>query len=290
MVDTVLNAPKIRTRKGFCLRGMLDFTSSLAIGWILLLMASIVVVPFLPIPAPNEQDLISMLTPPSGSHWLGADSLGRDVLSRTVYGARISVFVGLGSVIIGLVVGGALGLAAGYYRGRVESVIMGFMNVLLAFPALVLAITIIANTGASIYNVTVAIGVLFVPAFARITRANTLVIRRREFVIVAQALGARDLRILFREILPNLVGPLLSYSLVMFAVAVLAEASLGFLGLSVPPPDPSWGSMVSSERANLATAPHTIFVPAAAMFLTVVALNVLGERVQRAFDIRDVGK
>jgi peptide/nickel transport system permease protein len=262
----------------------------LSIGWLTLLIGLSIVGPLLPIPDPNAQDLVSMLALPGKEHWLGADSIGRDIFARVLYGAQISLTVGLGSVTIGLLVGGGLGMVAGYYRGWSEQIIMGFMNVLLAFPALILAITIVANLGGSLLNVTLAIGTLFVPAFARIARANTLVFRRREFVLVAQALGARDPRILLREILPNLVGPMLSYSLVMFAIAVLAEASLGFLGLSVPPPAPSWGSIISNERANLDIAPHVIFVPAAAMFLTVMSLNLLGERAQRSYDIRVRGK
>lgn len=254
--------------------------------WLGLILILAVLASLLPIPGPNDQDLISMMMPPGEEHWLGADSLGRDMLSRIIHGARISLAVGLGSVLIGLLVGGGIGLVAGYYRGWLEVFLMGFMNVLLAFPALVLAITIVANLGGSLLNVTLAIGTLFVPAFARIARANTLVFRRREFVLVAKALGARDPRILLQEILPNLVGPMLSYSLVMFAVAVLAEASLGFLGLSVPPPAPSWGSIINTERANLEIAPHVIFVPSIAIFLTVVSLNILGERAQRACDIR----
>lgn len=261
-----------------------------ASAWLGLILILAIFASFLPIPGPQDQDLLSMLMLPGEIHWLGADSLGRDLLSRVIYGARISLSVGLGSVLIGLMVGGGIGLIAGYYRGWVESLFMGFMNVLLAFPALVLAITIVANLGGSLLNVTLAIGTLFIPAFARIARANTLVFRRREFVLVARALGARDPRILLQEILPNLVGPMLSYSLVMFAVAVLAEASLGFLGLSVPPPAPSWGSIINTERANLEIAPHVIFVPAVAIFLTVVSLNILGERAQRACDVRAKGE
>jgi peptide/nickel transport system permease protein len=263
-----------------------DLPVVLALLWLGLVVVLAAFAPLMPIPDPGAQDLISMLAPPGTEHWLGADSIGRDLLSRVIYGARISLSVGLGSVAIGLLVGGGLGLVAGYYRGFAQELIMGVMNVLLAFPALVLAITIVANLGASLANVTLAIGTLFVPAFARIARASTLMFRGREFVLVAKALGAGDARILLREILPNLVGPLLSYSLVMFAIAVLAEASLGFLGLSVPPPAPSWGSMISSERANLAMASHVILVPAAAIFLTVISLNVLGERAQRAYDVR----
>ncbi|HOA94786.1 MAG TPA: ABC transporter permease, partial [Quisquiliibacterium sp.] len=290
MAESVLPARAPASEPVAARRRALDVPVCLSIGWLALLVGLSIVGPLLPIPDPNAQDLVSMLAPPGEAHWLGADSLGRDVFARVLYGARISLTVGLGSVAIGLLVGGGLGMVAGYYRGWSEQMVMGFMNVLLAFPALILAITIVANLGGSLLNVTLAIGTLFVPAFARIARANTLVFRRREFVLVAQALGARDPRILLREILPNLVGPMLSYSLVMFAIAVLAEASLGFLGLSVPPPAPSWGSIISNERANLDTAPHVIFVPAAAIFLTVMSLNLLGERAQRAYDIRVHGK
>lgn len=291
MAETVLVASATHpVQKSVRARRRVGLSVALAVGWLGTLIALIVFARVLPIPDPNAQDLISMLSPPGDAHLLGADSLGRDLLARVIHGGRVSLLVGLGSVAIGLLVGGALGMIAGYYRGLPETLIMGFMNVLLAFPALILAITIVANLGGSMLNVTLAIGTLFVPAFARIARANTLVFRRREFVLVAKALGARDPRILFREILPNLVGPMLSYSLVMFAIAVLAEASLGFLGLSVPPPQPSWGSIISIERANLAEAPHVIFVPAMAIFFTVMSLNVLGERAQRAYDIRVTDK
>ena len=290
MAEAVRDAPALALEPAAVRRRLLDVPVLLSIGWLTLLIGLSIVGPLLPIPDPNAQDLISMLALPGQAHWLGADSLGRDIFARVLYGAQVSLTVGLGSVGIGLLVGGGLGMVAGYYRGWSEQMVMGFMNVLLAFPGLILAITIVANLGGSLLNVTLAIGTLFVPAFARIARANTLVFRRREFVLVAQALGARDPRILLREILPNLVGPMLSYSLVMFAIAVLAEASLGFLGLSVPPPAPSWGSIISNERANLDIAPHVIFVPAAAMFLTVMSLKLLGERAQRAYDIRVPGK
>lgn len=259
----------------------------LAALWVALVVLCALTAPWLPIKGPEELDLLNMLAEPGGEHWLGTDSLGRDLLSRIIYGAQISLLVGLGSVGLGLVIGGSLGIVAGYYRGAADTAVMGLMNVMLSFPALVLAVAIIGYLGASLLNVIAAIGLVFVPAFARIARANTLVFRQREFVLVARTLGASDQRILAREILPNLVGPLLSYSLVMFAVAILAEASLGFLGLSVPPPAPSWGGMISSERTNLETAVHTIAVPGLIMFATVVALNVLGDRAQKTFDVRE---
>lgn len=283
MTELVVQAP-LKLRR---IRLPLGLGGSLAALWVGMLAVFAFGAPWLPIADPAAQDLLAMLSLPGGDYVLGADSMGRDIFARIVYGARISFLTGLGSVTLGLLLGGTIGILAGYYRGWLDKVLMGLMNVALAFPSLVLAIFIVATLGASLLNVIVAIGMLFVPAFSRIARANTLVFRQREFVIVAKTLGAGDFRILTREILPNLVGPLLSYSIVMFAVAVLAEASLGFLGLSIPPPAPSWGTMISSERANLDVAPHVIFMPGLVMFLTVAALNVLGERAQRAFDVRE---
>ncbi len=259
----------------------------LASLWVITMVGLAVFAAWLPLDDPDGMDLLAMLATPSGEHWLGTDSLGRDIFSRVIYGGQISLLVGIGSVAIGLLIGGPLGMMAGYYRGRWDTAIMGVMNVILSFPALILAVAIIGLLGASMLNVIVAIGFVFIPAFARISRANTLLYRRREFVLVAQTLGASDARILMREILPNLMGALLSYSLVMFAIAILAESSLGFLGLSIPPPAPSWGSMISAERTNLETAVHTLLMPGLVMFFTVVALNVLGERAQRAFDVRE---
>jgi peptide/nickel transport system permease protein len=288
MGEAVIDAlPAGQKKNHIRFRNPLDLAASAAAAWLALVVLLASIAPWLPIPGPDEMNLLSMLVPPSAEYWLGADSLGRDILSRAIYGARISLWVGLGSVALGLFAGGVLGILAGYYRGWLDTLLMGLMNIMLAFPSLVLAIALIGYLGASILNVIVAIGMLFVPAFARIARANTLTFRQREFVLVAKALGASDFRILFREILPNLVGPLVAYSLVMFAVAVLAEASLGFLGLSVPPPAPSWGGMISSERSSMDEAFHTLLMPGLVMFSTVVALNVLGERAQRLFDVRE---
>ncbi|GAB1269635.1 ABC transporter permease [Aurantivibrio infirmus] len=268
------------------------FNKTISIGvilsaiWLVGIVTLSVFAPLLPINDPEELDLFSMLATPNGDHFMGTDSLGRDIFSRVIYGGQISLFVGLGSVMIGLLFGSTLGVIAAFYQGRIDTMIMGVMNVMLSFPALILAVAIIGFLGASIIVVISAIGVVFIPAFARIARANTLVYRSKEFVLVARTLGATDLRILSREILPNLIGPLFSYSLVMFAVAILAESSLGFLGLSVPPPAPSWGGMISAERTNLETAVHTILMPGLVMFITVVALNILGEKAQRHFDVR----
>jgi peptide/nickel transport system permease protein len=180
----------------------------------------------------------------------------------------------------------AITLLAGWFGTLADRAIMGVMTVLLCFPGIILAIALVSSLGPSVGNVTLAIGVIFVPAFSRIARANTLSLRSREFVLAAESLGAGLLRILGREILPNLVPALLSYAVVMLGVAILAEAALGFLGLSVPPPQPSWGGIIATERANLVEAPHTVFVPAAVLFLTVLSINWIGEAIRRLFDIR----
>ncbi|MEZ5765731.1 MAG: ABC transporter permease [Xanthobacteraceae bacterium] len=267
-------------------RKKLEIGLSLAIAWLAAVIGLAVLAPYVGIQNPDEGDLLNILSLPTAEHWLGTDSLGRDTLARAVYGAQVSLIVALGSVTIGLAFGGALGLTAGYFGRLSDRLIMGVMTVLLCFPGIILAIALVSSLGPSVGNVTFAIGVIFIPAFARIARANTLSLRNREFVLASQALGARTPRILIREILPNLMPALLSYAVVMLGVAILAEAALGFLGLSVRPPQPSWGGMVAAERGNLADAPHAVFIPAAVMFLTVLAINVLGEATRRLFDIR----
>lgn len=258
----------------------------LSVAWIALLVALAVLTPWLPLPGPDEQDLLNTLAWPGPGAWLGTDSLGRDVLSRLVHGGVVSLSVALGSVTIGMLAGGALGLAAGYFGAWSDRLIMGVMTVLLCFPGIILAIALVSSLGPDLVNVTLAIGVIFVPAFARIARANTLSLRHREFVLAAQVLGARAPRILLREVLPNIMPALLSYAVVMLGVAILAEAALGFLGLSVRPPQPSWGGMIASERSNLTEAAHAVFVPAAWMTATVLAINWIGESVRRLFDVK----
>ena len=258
----------------------------LALAWLLGMVALAALAPQIGLQNPDEGDLLAPLALPSAEHWLGTDSLGRDTFARLIYGARVSLSVAIGSVAIGLSIGGALGLFAGYFGTWADRLIMGVMTVLLCFPGIILAIALVASLGPSVTNVTLAIGVIFIPAFSRIARANTLSLRSREFVLAAQSLGARLPRILTREILPNLIPALLSYAVVMLGVAILAEAALGFLGLSVRPPQPSWGGMIATERANMVEAPHAVFVPSAVMFLTVLSINWIGESVRRLFDIR----
>jgi peptide/nickel transport system permease protein len=282
MTSITETAPIPRSRK----RIRVEFGVALALTWMLVVTVLALLAPYIGLQSPDEGDLLEVLALPSPEHWLGTDSLSRDIFARAVYGAQVSLTVALGSVGIGLLFGGTLGLIAGYFGRWLDRLLMGAMTVLLCFPGIILAIALVSSLGPSVGNVTFAIGVIFIPAFARIARASTLSLRNREFVLAAQALGARLPRILAREILPNLMPALLSYAVVMLGVAILAEAALGFLGLSVRPPQPSWGGMIAAERGNLADAPHAVFIPAAVMFLTVLAINWIGEAMRRLFDVK----
>jgi peptide/nickel transport system permease protein len=265
----------------------LGVTFYLAAGWLTLILVSAVVGAVHAPVDPNVQDLLNRSAGFSAAHPLGTDNLGRDVLARLVQGARISLTVGFLSTMLGLAAGGLLGLLAGYYRGRLEAVIVACMDALLAFPALVLALAVTAFLGHELRILVFVIGFLGIPAFARVTRASTLALAQREFVLAARALGAGDLRILTLEILPNLVAPLVAFGLLAVAVAMLAEGTLAFLGLSVPPPAASWGAMIGEGRASLDTDPQLTFVPAAVFFLTIFALNLAGDRLRRIADVRE---
>ena len=257
-----------------------------AIGWVVFVFAAAIFADMLPLPSPTDMDMLARRAPFSAEHWLGTDGLGRDELSRLVYGARVSLVVGLCAPVIGFVLGGGLGLLAGYFRGQFETLVVGSMDVLLAFPPLIFALAVTAFLGQSIMNLTCILGVLSIPAFMRVARAATLTLARREFVIAAQALGATHARILIRELLPNVALPLLAYFLLVVAVIILVEGSLAFLGLGVPPPIPSWGSMIGEGRESLDVAPRLAFIPAIAMFLTVLSFNLVGDTLRAITDPR----
>jgi len=258
----------------------------IAVGWMVLVLALALFAPVLPLPSPTDMDMLERRAPISVEHWLGTDGLGRDELARLIHGARISLVVGLCAPIIGLVIGGALGMLAGYFRGRLETLVVGSMDVLLAFPPLVLALAVTAYLGQSIPNLTLILGVLGIPAFMRVARAATLTLARREFVVAAEALGATHGRILLRELLPNVLLPLLAFFLLAVAVTIVAEGALSFLGLGVPPPVASWGSMIGEGRESLDVAPRLAFIPAIAMFVTVLAFNLVGDSLRALNDPR----
>jgi peptide/nickel transport system permease protein len=276
---TVSEAPARRGRR----LGLLFW---MAIVWMIVVFAVAIFADVLPLPSPTDMDMLEKRAPFSMQHWLGTDSLGRDELARVIYGARISLIVGLCAPIIGITLGGALGILAGYFRGRFESIVVGSMDVLLAFPPLVLALAVSAYLGQSIPHLTFILGLLGVPAFMRVARAATLTLARREFVIAAQALGATHARILLRELLPNVLLPLVAFFLLGVAVTIVAEGSLSFLGLGVPPPISSWGSMIGEGRESLEMAPRLAFIPAIAMFLTVLSFNLVGDTLRALTDPR----
>ncbi len=235
---------------------------------------------------PLKQDLSNLLAPPSLAHLLGTDNVGRDILARVIWGARVSLIAGSGSVAIAVIAGCVLGLAAGYWRGVIDDVVMRLMDAVLSFPALVLALALGAVLGAGLGSVLVALGVVYAPTFARLMRGQVLSIRAREYVDAARLLGAPDWRILLRHILPNAATPIVVQASLSVAFAILAEASLSFLGLGVQPPEPSWGSIINAGRGYLQQAPWIVFGPGAALFITVLSLNFVGDAVRDALDPR----
>ncbi|HEY8526416.1 MAG TPA: ABC transporter permease [Acidimicrobiales bacterium] len=263
----------------------------LSVAWLVIVGAAALLADVLPLA--EAQDPSRTLTEPSlvrpdlfSEHPLGTDRQSLDILGGVVYGARVSLTVGLGAVAIGLVVGGFLGLLAGYYRGRVDAVIGLVTDALIAFPPLILLLALVSALEPSVRNVTIGLAVLSIPIYVRLARANTLRYAERDFVVMARALGGRDRRILFRELLPNVLPPLVSYGFVVVAVLVVAEASLSYLGLSVQRPNPTWGNLIAAGEDSFDRHPHLVFAPGIVLFLTVFALNRVGEAARVLWDPR----
>ncbi len=234
--------------------------------------------------SPYDLDVARMLETPSPSHWLGTDEVGRDVLSRTIHAARISVEVALVAVGVGLVGGTLIGLVAAYLGGIADTILMRLMELLFSFPAILLAVILMASLGTSILNAMIAIGLIFIPGFARLARATTMEVLRLQYVDAARAVGMGDLRIIFREILPNILAPSLVEAAVAFAYAVLLESALSFLGLGAQPPEPSWGNMINTGRGFMAQAPWLGIVPGMALFFCVLGFNLLGDGLRDVLD------
>ena len=234
--------------------------------------------------SPFNLDVVQMLKPPSSSHWLGTDELGRDTLSRTIYAAQISMQVAVIAAGVGLLFGMLIGVTAAYFGGWVDLVLMRLMEVLFSFPAILLAVVLMASLGTNIFNAMLAIGIVFIPGFARLARASTEVVLREQYVEAARAVGMGHTRIILREILPNIVAPLLVEAAVAFSYAILLESALSFLGLGAQPPDPSWGNMLNTGRGFMSQAPWLSIVPGMAIFVTVLGFNLLGDGLRDVLD------
>ncbi len=228
----------------------------------------------------------ALLAPPGGGHPFGTDQFGRDVLARLLYGSRTSLVVALASVAMALLAGGVVGVFSGYYGGALDNVLMRAMDVIFAFPAVLLAITIMAVAGTAPSTIVLAIGVVYTPQFARVTRASALELRGLEFIDAATALGASTRRILSRHVLPNISAPLIVQTSLSLSFAILTESALSFLGLGTQPPTPSWGNMLAEARRFMVTAPWTAVFPGAAIALIVLGFNLLGDGLRDLLDPR----
>ena len=276
----VAAAPGKKKKRGY------GVTFWLAAVWLVVVLISALFADLLPVKDPLTPDVINKLAYPGPEHWLGTDGLGRDTLARLVHGARVSVTISLSAVAIGMVVGGFIGIVAGFFRGRLETVLMTIINIILAYPALVMLLLLLAFVGRSLTVISLIIGFLSIPIYTRVARATTLAVAEREFVRAARTMGAKNSRVLAREILPNVVLPVAAFGLVAMGVVIVLEGTLAFLGLSVQQPAPTWGGMIFDGKRYLSEAPHVVLIPSIAMFLTVLSLNLVGDALRARFDVR----
>jgi len=266
----------------------------ICVGWIVLVAVMATIANLLPLPNPDLGNYNSVQNAgPGWGHLLGTDDLYRDIFSRLVYGARVSLVVGFGGALIGLLVGGIPAMISAYRRGRIDTALNTGSYVVLAFPAIVAVIAIVSFWGKSLFKITLVIGLFAAPLIFRVVRASTLSYATRDFVLAAKALGASDTRILTREILPNIMPTIVSFGLIAVATIIVLEGSLAFLGLSVSPPTPSWGNMLNEGSSLLTgakgqTNPWLVIFPASAMFLLLISLNVVADKLRAYFDVSEI--
>jgi len=254
-------------------------------GFVLLLVLAAALAPWLvPFDAETFFDYDALNAPPSAKHWFGVDSLGRDIFSRILMGARISLAAGFVSVAVGAVIGTLLGLLAGYYQGWWDRIVMRMSDVLFAFPGILLAIGIVAILGSGMVNVIVAVAVFSVPAFARLVRGNVLSLKHQTYIEAVRSIGASDATIMLRHLLPGTVASAVVYLTMRIGTSIITAASLSFLGLGAQPPTPEWGAMLNEARADMLNAPHVALFPSLAIFVTVLAFNLLGDGLRDALD------
>jgi len=259
-------------------------TSWIGLVIFLIVIALAILAPALAPFDPTDQNILEKLRPPSAEHWLGTDSFGRDTLSRVLYGARISLVIGMVSTLAAMLIGSAIGMLAGWHGGRLDVVTMQAMDVLLAFPSLILGLILVAMLGPSMLNIIIAIALTSIPPFARIARAPTIAIKEREFVMAGRALGYSDARIVAGHILPNILPEILVMASLWLANAIRTEASLAFVGLGVKPPTPTWGGMIREGFENILDSYTLALVPSIVILLVIFALNLLGDGLRDAID------
>lgn len=278
--------PRIKEFFFFCRRFAKSKSALVGLVLVLVVILAAIFAPQLAPSDPNAINLMKRLAPPSGDELLGRDDFGRDILTRILYGARVSLEVGLFSTLVALAIGIPLGLVAGYYGGRIDNAIMRFLDIMMAFPSILLALTLVAAFGANMTSIILAIGVVAVPRYARITRGSTLSVKEMEYIDAAEVLGSSTRRVLFKHVLPNCLAPIIVYATMGMASAILTEAGLSFLGMGTQPPTPSWGGMLANGREYLRTAPHMATYPGLAIMVTVLGFNLLGDGLRDVMDPR----
>jgi len=259
-------------------------TSFIGLCIIIILIVTALLAPVIATHSPTDQSIVDRYQTPSAEHYLGTDELGRDIFSRIVYGTRISIQIGIIAVGISMIVGVLLGATAGYFGKWVDQVIMRLIDILMAFPSILLAIALVAVLGPSLRNAMIAVGIVGVPQFARIVRAAVLSVKETEYIEAARAIGAKHGRIVFQHVLPNCVAPIIVQATLGIGTAILDAAGLSFLGLGAQPPTPEWGAMLSDGRSALQTAPWVIAFPGVAIFFVVLGFNLFGDGLRDALD------
>jgi peptide/nickel transport system permease protein len=279
-IEEELTPPWKEAWHSFCKNRLALIGLGIVIFFILLAIMAPWVAPF----SITDQKLLERLQAPSNKHWFGTDDFGRDIFSRIVYGARISLWVGFFSVLGSVVLGTLLGIVAGYYGRWVDAIISRCFDIMLAFPSILLAIAVVAILGPSLQNALIAIAVINIPNFGRLVRSKVLSVKQEEYIMAARAVGMKDSRILFRHILPNSISPVIVQATLAIATAIIEAAALGFLGLGAQAPTPEWGKMLSDSKQYLVQAPWTLFFPGIAIMLTVLGFNLMGDGLRDVLD------